>query len=186
MYGHIQKWHHTRRTHLSVFLLIVVSSCGVGGIGDYAIDLPNTYYLARVYSPRFVIVRRNFGVPKEARGGTGVVDCVETYAVYRDYIIGKVKHVGDAPYGNKEGYFVLDTRSGELLDELPDELLEREWPKTYAAPDGLRLAYAELLEGLSEGEWLEALEQRGIPTPPQLVKPLRGQKAFHLEERHQK
>lgn len=68
-------------------------------------------------------------------------------SAYRDspeFVVGKVTGPGEATEeAYRPGYFVVDKRSGQLL-----------W-------------------GLTRDEWLQALQERGLSTPPQLKKPNR-------------
>jgi len=122
---------HTARA--IVALMLGVAACG----GPYD-DLPNGYRFFRANSHQQVITKAGMGVVVEAD--------VAELAILGDLVVGfaepEVVFEGQPPPPRTEpGFFVLDTRTGQLQDDL------------------------------SRAQWLGALGARGIDEPPELHAP---------------
>jgi hypothetical protein len=104
---------------------------------DFVVALPNGYQIIRGKSAEPMIVRKS--------GGVVVPGPVASYTVIRDVVVGVVPppSTGTAPAPNeKQGYFVLNTRSGEVD------------------------------KSLAEGAWNEKLKSLNIPPSPELSPPV--------------
>jgi RHS repeat-associated protein len=85
-----------------VFLVLIVF---LYGFGDYSIELPNNYKLARTNAYNHVIVDAGFKIIIESN--------VETYSIVGQIVVG---HVFEPTFGEKQysepGYFVVNTETG--------------------------------------------------------------------------
>lgn len=125
---------------LSAGAIMVAASLLYYARGDYALQLPNGYELIRTNASTLMIwtpqgADRQCVVPPKITkvGGSG------------DVVFGYVQKdpAADAGYEQVEGFFILNTKSGEVST------------------------------GLAKGEWLRALATHAIREDPRLQKPSR-------------
>ena len=138
---------HAKRIRTACFgvLLALVSIAGCAASrSDFVVALPNGYQIIRSKTSEPMIIKK---------GGRMVVPGpVASYTVIRDVVVGQVQATpadqkppasGDKPSaGDKTGYFVLNTRTGEVG------------------------------KNLSESEYNERLKALNIPPAPELSPPV--------------
>jgi hypothetical protein len=129
------------RTACFGVLLALVSIAGCAtSRSDFVVALPNGYQIIRGKTSEPMIIKKG--------GRTVVPGPVASYTVIRDVVVGLVPATqpaaaGDKPgAGDKTGYFVLNTRTGEVG------------------------------RNLSESEYSERLKALNIPPAPELSPPV--------------
>lgn len=120
------------------FLVLLLAGCL--GCGEYEVALPNGYELVRLGPNEIVIVLPHIGII--------ISPTVREYVVLSDVVTGYAEPppasvAGASEEAVAEGYFVIDTASGE------------KWV------------------GLERAEWLERLREVGISGEPKLNEPSR-------------
>ncbi len=138
---------HAKRIRTACFgvLLALVSIAGCAASrSDFVVALPNGYQIIRGKTSEPMIIKKG--------GRTVVPGPVASYTVIRDVVVGQVQATpadqkppasGDKPSaGDKTGYFVLNTRTGEVG------------------------------KNLSESEYNERLKALNIPPAPELSPPV--------------
>ena len=101
-----------RRATLFLTVGALLGACS----GDYTIQLPNHYFVARVYSGAFFIVNpQNRGVTPSSHEGIAL-------AVVGDSVLGEIDPPPDHTPGRASGgLFVVDTRSNRAWINLSRE-----------------------------------------------------------------
>ena len=138
---------HAKRIRTACFgvLLALLSVAGCAASrSDFVVALPNGYQIIRGKTSEPMIIKKG--------GRTVVPGPVASYTVIRDVVVGQVQATpadqkppasGDKPSaGDKTGYFVLNTRTGEVG------------------------------KNLSESEYNERLKALNIPPAPELSPPV--------------
>ena len=138
---------HAKRIRSACFgvLLALLSVAGCAASrSDFVVALPNGYQIIRGKTSEPMIIKKG--------GRTVVPGPVASYTVIRDVVVGQVQATpadqkpptsGDKPSaGDKTGYFVLNTRTGEVG------------------------------KNLSESEYNERLKALNIPPAPELSPPV--------------
>jgi hypothetical protein len=105
-----------RSTKGSLVTLLMVAVPLSGCSGDYNIQLPNHYFVARVYSGAFFIVNpQNHGVTPSSHEGIAL-------AVVGDTLLGEIDPPPDPTLDRlSKGFFVVDTRKGQSWINLSRE-----------------------------------------------------------------